>query len=466
MSGLVEGAGKTLGFSGLNGLSMTEEYGDLGEESGLSYIFKLSSTEGMLDNVSTSLAGVATGNLSDALETYSLIGDGSGSNYVSEIASHNDDAAAEGSTLCSSVTDSLSDGLETYANAGDSSAEEYISNIESNEPDAESAGAGLAEHAETGLESRTDEIQNEGDKAGAGYSHSLSAQSGEAGSAGTALADSAVQGAKSKKGEFTTAGENAGSGFLSGLGSLLGSIRSKASELARTALNAFRGTLDEHSPSKETEKSGENFDLGFIRGVEDNADDIENTVADVAENALKTMSETPEEAQKAGEQFARDGWIDGMVKGLEAGAYILQTAASEAGDSMISAFSESVLPSDFTFSADEISGLTPVVTPVLDLDELRTNADEIGDIFGKRQTIRLKNYADIVEGVSIDMAEFDADNRNIIEALKTLHRDMEELRNEVGQTQIVLDTGVLVGEMAGPMDVELGRRYDWEGRGM
>ena len=127
-----------------------------------------------------------------------------------------------------------------------------------------------------------------------------------------------------------------------------------------------------------------------------------------------------------------------------------------------------LLPFSSLVRADELTDsldTAPTITPVLDLDEILTGADQIGRIVSG-QSVRLGGYADLVEGVSVDMGEFSADNRNIVEALRTLHEDMETLQEEVGAMQIVLDTGALVGEMTAPLDRELCRRRDWEGRGM
>ena len=151
-----------------------------------------------------------------------------------------------------------------------------------------------------------------------------------------------------------------------------------------------------------------------------------------------------------------------MVKGLRSGADILQTTAETVSSSAMSVFADSFSKFDHISDWD----MTPTITPVLDLTDFHTAAHEAGGIFGPRQTIRLQGRTDLVEGISIDMAEFDADNRNIVEALRILHEDMEDLQEEMSEMQIVLDTGALVGEMAGPMDDELGRRMTWRGRGM
>ncbi len=57
------------------------------------------------------------------------------------------------------------------------------------------------------------------------------------------------------------------------------------------------------------------------------------------------------------------------------------------------------------------------------------------------------------------------DNDDIIEELRTLRSEMAEMTERMERMRVVLDTGTLVGEMAGPMDNALGQRATRRGRG-
>ena len=57
------------------------------------------------------------------------------------------------------------------------------------------------------------------------------------------------------------------------------------------------------------------------------------------------------------------------------------------------------------------------------------------------------------------------DNDDIIEELRTLRSEMAEMTERMERMRVVLDTGTLVGEMAGPMDNALGQRVTRRGRG-
>ena len=390
-----------------------------------------------------------------------------------------------GSVAAKSIGDGFSGRKGSFAKAADELAETGLNHLAAHEDEYSGRGGSFGEAFSTGLSSMVDyagasakdvslsalqsmvpssEFADAGTKDGTVFASGLSLTEGAANRAGTGIASSAAKGVSSQNAAFRTAGENAGAGFQNGLSSFMSSVRKKASALASAALNAFRGTLDEHSPSKETEKSGENFDLGAVKGMENKEGEVEEAAESVAETMTESLEPAPDWAKRVGEQFdiAYDGWIGGMVKGLRSGADILQTTAETVSSSAMSVFADSFSKFDHISDWD----MTPTITPVLDLTDFHTAAHEAGGIFGPRQTIRLQGRTDLVEGISIDMAEFDADNRNIVEALRILHEDMEDLQEEMSEMQIVLDTGALVGEMAGPMDDELGRRMTWRGRGM
>ena len=56
-------------------------------------------------------------------------------------------------------------------------------------------------------------------------------------------------------------------------------------------------------------------------------------------------------------------------------------------------------------------------------------------------------------------------NDDVVEELRSLRADMTELTDRMERMRVVLDTGTLVGEMAGPMDNALGQRVTRRGRG-
>ena len=93
--------------------------------------------------------------------------------------------------------------------------------------------------------------------------------------AGKSLASNLVDGMKSKSADFDTAGVNAAVGFINGAKSKSSSVYSTGVSLGNQLLKGMKSkkSLDEHSPSKETNKIGEYAGEGLVNGVISRVDD-------------------------------------------------------------------------------------------------------------------------------------------------------------------------------------------------
>lgn len=108
------------------------------------------------------------------------------------------------------------------------------------------------------------------------------------------LVKSAISGIEEKLKDVVETGKNFVQGFINGLEDvpLIGKLVSAAKDLGGKALNSLNESLDEHSPSKETEKSGANFDEGFKIGVEENSESVKKTVKKVGKEWLDELTKT------------------------------------------------------------------------------------------------------------------------------------------------------------------------------
>ena len=57
-------------------------------------------------------------------------------------------------------------------------------------------------------------------------------------------------------------------------------------------------------------------------------------------------------------------------------------------------------------------------------------------------------------------------NRDVVSELQKLYDRFDELNASISNMQVVLDTGVLVGQTAGPIDALLGAYAGRKGRGI
>lgn len=126
-------------------------------------------------------------------------------------------------------------------------------------------------------------------------------------------------------------GENFDLGIVSGLGNQSGTVFEKVRALAKGMKRAINEELDEHSPSREAAKIAEFFDLGLVRGLDDNADKVESSARSVARKMLDCINSLAEDANSMFE--------DGI-------------------------------------------NTNPVISPVLDLENLQNGVHGIDDLFG------------------------------------------------------------------------------------
>lgn len=122
-------------------------------------------------------------------------------------------------------------------------------------------------------------------------------------------------------------GMNLISGLLEGIGRMAKKLWDKVTEIATGVINSFKRIFDLNSPSKVTEEMGMFLD-------------------------------------------------EGLANGLTRFSKVAETAAEETGDGVLDAMSSSL--SDLGSIAD--SGISPVITPVMDLTQVQNGTRELGSL--------------------------------------------------------------------------------------
>ena len=128
-----------------------------------------------------------------------------------------------------------------------------------------------------------------------------------------------------------------------------------------------------------------------------------------------------------------------------------------------------------TFSS--YGDISPSVRPVVDLSELEASMNGVNGAFSTG-TFTFDGYDSMMgelNNLSLGMDNFHQDNQYLADAVDGLHTDNEEQNEKiddmngmlaqylpylrtVGNQKIVLDSGVLVGELEGPLDEALAER--------
>ena len=155
----------------------------------------------------------------------------------------------------------------------------------------------------------------------------------------------------------------------------------------------------------------------------------------------------------------------GLAKGMDMYTTVVENSAETLGDDTIEAMKNSISRINDYINSD--MNLDPTIRPVLDLSGLQS---------GSSQAARLLNLGPMTVGadriaLTTQMAEHLAASEgtqngtvnggliaNILD-----HIDM--LSNDIQQMQLVMDSGAVVGSIAGQMDSALGQMAVYRGRG-
>lgn len=204
-------------------------------------------------------------------------------------------------------------------------------------------------------------------------------------------------------------------GFANGLVSdeALRQARLCAHILAVVAINAARQTGVVHSPSKVMFGIGDYFAQGFAGGLLNRMTSVEKNSGYMAQSVADTMS----------------GTLD---------AYSLLDAI----------------------------GLdpNPTIRPVLDLSDIQNKAGELHNILGQFNSSRMA-YAGSF-GNSIDYGRNIMNNGDLLGTVQNISSTLTDLQNRMDNLQVVLDSGVLVGEITPGIDRALGARSAMSRRGV
>ena len=230
--------------------------------------------------------------------------------------------------------------------------------------------------------------------------------------------------------------------FLQGLADGLADkdgIVSKASNLIGVdkMLGALQGSLDENSPSKEAYKIGDYFIQGLANGITETSYRSDNSSRNAGISALRSLSENKEDFYQYGAQtmegFAKgirdlapkpveearrvgdlvssslagvlgiaspskvayefgEFFSIGLAKGITNKTRNAELATEDLGNSTISMLEYTRSVIDDVLSAED--DLDPVITPVLDMDQLKKQAENIPGILSSQNGISTR-LADI-----------------------------------------------------------------------
>lgn len=221
--------------------------------------------------------------------------------------------------------------------------------------------------------------------------------------AGTKIGSAMLTGTDEECDKFPKSGRMAKDGLIKGAtgNDQLAEVAAAGSLLGFTLLNATNQALGVQSPSKMMAETGKFSILGLIQGLTDNAASLNAT-------------------------------------------------SEQIGDAMIVSFGQ-----PFERIAQMASGAIPYnpsITPVLDSSTMASDIYGLNSMF-QGQTVSLDGYTG---RLAADISGVQNQNEAIVDQLRELRMDMNEMTETILGMQIVLDSGTVIGELSDGMDYSLG----------
>ena len=201
-------------------------------------------------------------------------------------------------------------------------------------------------------------------------------------------------------------------------------------------------------------RNGESLVSSFTNGIAQNADSVTVVSSTLSDLVSVSLNSLPNMYYRNGESL-----VSGLTDGIAQNAESAIGAANNLSDAVVNAFGT---PINYVgkISTGELQ-YDASVRPVFDDRGLYRGASSI-DTMLNSQTISVSG---LTGQLAADIGTLDRNNADIVDELKALREDMSYMEEAMSQMQVVMDTGALVGSMAGPMDKAMGRRAIYRGRG-
>ena len=206
----------------------------------------------------------------------------------------------------------------------------------------------------------------------ASFASGISSKTSTITTAFTNALQAAVSSIRLQRSSFYNAGNYLVEGFANGIGDNAFKAQAKAIAMANAALQAAEDALDENSPSKEAYRIGDFFGLGFV-----------NAIATYEQKAYRMGYEMADQA-RAG----------------------LMNAVSQ-------------IKNSFNVDMD----FQPTIRPVVDLNNVKTGAAAISDLFGKNRSIDIGGNVSSVSSMMRRRGQ-NGNNDSIISAIDKVHKDL------------------------------------------
>ena len=218
-------------------------------------------------------------------------------------------------------------------------------------------------------------------------------------------------------------------------------------KVSNFVIDGFKKTFQIHSPSKVMYRLGKYVGEGLIEGFVEEKLPISDALSGIGEFAISSLKD--KFANSSLGQIAAD-----MIGDLKEGFDISNILSG--GTDMLSMLG---------INTDMFSDLT--ITPQVDLSNVEAASLDASDILNSNATISAGGQSSTMFNQNRKAAAIAAsearnnnkyDDSSMLAYVELMNARLQEVANRLANTQVVLDNGVLVGEMTSPLDSALGTK--------
>ena len=249
-----------------------------------------SSMQTYSEKVSSINTGTVSSSINSAQKLANFISSLSGID-TSGVASFKSAVKSLGETQISQVASTFSKGVGKITNVGSNLSKALSSGLSSNSGSATSAASKMVSSMETSINSQTSSFSSSGTKLATSFVSAVLRQVGSAAQAGASLASSAASAMSGFSGSGYVSGYNLGAGYVSGVLAKVASAYAAGYAVGAAGARGINDGQKSHSPSKLAEQSGKWLGQGLVIGITGMTKKVYNTGYGMGETGVQAISD-------------------------------------------------------------------------------------------------------------------------------------------------------------------------------
>lgn len=249
-----------------------------------------SSMQTYSEKVSSINTGTVSSSINSAQKLANFISSLSGID-TSGVASFKSAVKSLGETQISQVASTFSKGVGKITNIGSNLSKALSSGLSSNSGSATSAASKMVSSMETSINSQTSSFSSSGTKLATSFVKAILAQVGSAAQAGGSLASAAASASAAWSGSGYSSGVNLGAGYVNGVQSQVSAAYAAGYAVGAAGARGINDGQKSHSPSKLAEQSGKWLGQGLVIGITGMTKKVYSTGYGMGETGVQAISD-------------------------------------------------------------------------------------------------------------------------------------------------------------------------------